>query len=74
MNKTLRFFLAAFLAFGLGTAIHAQDPSTLNKIKQARFVASSPKVESLGLLHYSDLHGDETSAQKLLSYISDYAP
>ena len=37
-------------------------------------MASSPKVESLGLLHYSDLHGDETSAQKLLSYISDYAP
>ena len=31
-------------------------------------------MASLGLLHYSDIHGDDTSARKILSYISEYAP
>ena len=74
MNRTLRLILAAILALGFGTTILAQDPETLNKVRQAHYVASSPKVASLGLLHYSDLHGDDTSVKQLLSYISDYAP
>ena len=74
MNRNLRLILAAFMVFVFGTDTFAQDPSTLDKIRQARFVSSSPREASLGLLHYSDLHGDDTSVQKLLSYISDYAP
>ena len=75
MKRIVALFLGiALLTPGPGTALRAQGPSTLDKIRQARYVASSPEVASLGLLHYSDIHGDDTAARKILSYISEYAP
>ena len=50
------------------------DKVLLNKIRQARYVASKPKVSSLGILHYTDIHGDSIAANKILSIMDDYAP
>lgn len=50
------------------------DKVLLNKIRQARYVASKPKVSSLGILHYTDIHGDSIAAKKILSIMDDYAP
>ena len=46
--------------------------SRLNEIRQARYVNSSPTIPSLGLLHYSDIHGDDISKEKILDIISKY--
>lgn len=75
MKKTIRLLLSVLVALGSCHAVHAQggDP-TLEKIRQARYVASSPKVQSLGLLHYSDIHGDDTSVKMILEAISKYEP
>lgn len=45
------------------------DKVLLNKIRQARYVASKPKVSSLGILHYTDIHGDSIAAKKILSIL-----
>ena len=76
MKKGILFLLTAVMAFGLGVNTRAQsvDSSTLEKIKQARYVAASPKVESLGLLHYSDIHGDDFAVRKLHETISELEP
>ena len=65
--------MTAILASVFVTNLRAQgDPSTLDKIRQARYVTATPKCPPLGLLHYSDLHGDDFAACRLLESISDY--
>ena len=72
MKKRILFaFAVLFLA---GFVTKAQDAGTLEKIRQARFVAYSPKVESLGILHYSDIHGDDFAVARLHEVISEYEP
>lgn len=48
----------------------------LNKIRQARYVASpaSVKTASLGILHYSDIHGDDISVARIHEAIRKYSP
>ena len=73
MKKGILFLMTAVLASAFVTDLQAQgDPSTLDKVRQARYVATTPKCEPLGLLHYSDLHGDDFAAGRLLESISDY--
>ena len=52
-------------------AIDSADP-VMNKIRQARYVASKPQTASLGILHYSDIHGDNIAVAKLHEAISKY--
>ena len=49
------------------------DP-LLNKIRQARYVAAPSKVKtsSLGILHFSDIHGDDIAVARLLETIGKY--
>ena len=75
MKKVIFFFLTSILAFGLGMNAFAQsDPVTLEKIRQARYVAASPEIQSFGLLHYSDIHGDDFAVAKLHEVIEEYGP
>ncbi len=59
-------------------AVPAADASdqVLNKIRQARYVASPSKVKSasLGILHYSDIHGDDIAASRIKEVIGKYGP
>ncbi|MBR4756658.1 MAG: metallophosphoesterase [Bacteroidales bacterium] len=73
-NKALAYILASIHAVCICIFASAQDPVLLNKIRQARYVSSSPKVASLGVLHYSDLHGDSLSTEKLVGVISEFEP
>ena len=65
MKRITRLLLAAAFALSLSTLafgqalMDRQDTVVLEKIRQARYVAKSPKVQSLGILHYSDIHGDD---------------
>lgn len=34
-------------------------------VEQAKFVSSSPTVQSLGLLHFTDIHGDQDAADEI---------
>ena len=76
MKKIINFLLTAVLATGIGVNSGAQsiDSGTIEKIRQARYVASSPKVASLGLLHYSDIHGDDFAVARLREAISELDP
>ena len=51
------------------------DP-VLNKIRQARYVAAPARVKaaSLGILHYSDIHGDDIAVARLHEVIGKYGP
>ena len=51
----------------------ANDP-VVNKIRQARYVAAPSKVKaaSLGILHYSDIHGDDIAVARLHEAIGKY--
>ena len=42
-------------------------------LAQAKFVTSSPTIQSLGLVHFSDIHGDQTSADAIRKFINDYS-
>ena len=55
--------------------LDADDP-VLNKIRQARYVAAPARVKaaSLGILHYSDIHGDDFAVRRLHETISEYGP
>ena len=48
------------------------DDQILLRIRQAKYVNYKPKIASLGILHYSDIHGDDIAVQKILSTISAY--
>ena len=76
MKKIINILLTAVLATGIWVNTGAQsiDPGTIEKIRQARYVASSPKVASLGLLHYSDIHGDDFAVARLREAISELDP
>ena len=76
MERTIRTVIATLAAaiLCLGARAQVNDPSLMNKVMQARFVAKEPVTASLGLLHYSDLHGDDAAAAELLGFISGYAP
>ncbi|MBR7003996.1 MAG: hypothetical protein IKI00_03360 [Bacteroidales bacterium] len=52
------------------------DDPVLNKIRQARYVAAPARVKaaSLGLLHYSDIHGDDIAVARLHEVIGKYGP
>ncbi len=52
------------------------NDETLLKIRQARYVSSPDKVKaaSLGILHYSDIHGDDVAVARLKEAISKYSP
>ena len=54
-------------------ALGTEDP-VLNKIRQARYVAapSSVKAASLGILHYSDIHGDNIAVARIHDLIGKY--
>lgn len=46
-----------------------------NLAAEAKFVNSSPDVPSLGLLHFSDIHGDQEAANTIINYaniLSEY--
>lgn len=55
------------------SAIDANDP-ILNKIRQARYVAAPSRVKaaSLGILHYSDIHGDDVAVKRLHEVMDKY--
>lgn len=53
------------------SSLPSDDPLLL-RIRQAKYINGNPKVASLGLLHFSDIHGDDIAARQLLSAISTY--
>ena len=57
-----------------GQGMSYQDSVLLDKIRQARYVGLSPTVASLGILHYSDLHGDDVSVAKLHAFLEKFQP
>ena len=77
MKKSIVLILTALC---LGPALFGQvvmdrqDSVLLDKIRQARYVSSKPKVASLGILHYSDIHGDDFAVAKIKSVLSKYNP
>ena len=42
-------------------------------LKQARYVTTSPTIQSLGLLHFSDIHKDSIAASKILKWLESYS-
>lgn len=44
------------------------------KIRQAVYSQSSFDRKPLGILHYSDIHGDQEASDRILGYISTYSP
>lgn len=42
-------------------------------IRQASYVANKPTIDSLNLLHYSDIHGDKTAVATIQDAIEKYA-
>lgn len=72
MKRPFLYFFASVAAACLCTIAPAQDPTLLDKVRQARYVASNPTTPSLGILHYSDLHGDSLSMARLDDAISMY--
>lgn len=53
--------------------IHTSNDSIKYKtlVAQAKFVALTPTIESLGLLHFSDIHGDQYAANDIVNRISE---
>ncbi|MBR3466099.1 MAG: metallophosphoesterase [Bacteroidales bacterium] len=46
--------------------------STEELIRQAKFVDSNNSVPALGLLHFSDIHGDDEAVKKVLESFNNY--
>ena len=44
-----------------------------NRIRQARFIADSPSVQPLALLHFTDIHGDTLAAKQIKDFAEKYA-
>lgn len=44
-----------------------------NLIRQARYVASSPTIQPLVLLHFSDIHGDTLAADSIKKFATKYS-
>lgn len=42
-------------------------------IRQARYIGSSPTVQPLALLHFTDIHGDTIAANQILSFYNKYS-
>lgn len=56
------------------SSVAGSNDETLNKIRQARYVAAPGKVTtaSLGVLHFSDIHGDDIAVARLQDIIGKY--
>ena len=48
------------------------DDDIVEMIKQAKYVASDVTVNSLGLLHYSDIHEDDNAAKSIEEWCAKY--
>ena len=70
----LCFIFCPLLLLSQGTGMEGRDSLLLEKIRQARYVAASPEVGSLGILHYSDLHGDDIAVAKLHRFLDHFSP
>ena len=64
MKRAFTLLLAAITVLCAGGAVYSQD-ATLVKIRQARYVGAKPKTPPLGILHYSDIHGDDIAVGKI---------
>lgn len=53
-------------------AENVSNDSTKKYISQAKFVSSSPTTQALGILHFSDIHGDNVSVEKILKALNEY--
>lgn len=53
---------------GLNDSVARLDDSIINAVRQARFVKYGDSSSSLGLLHYTDLHGDDIASGQILSF------
>ena len=51
-----------------GSTLATQD--VLDRLVQARYVASDPSVSALTLLHFTDIHGDSKAAVNILDFFS----
>lgn len=42
-------------------------------IRQARYIAASPTVQPLALLHFTDIHGDTLAAKQILGFYNEHS-
>ena len=74
MKRSYYLLSVALTAVFLVPGLRAQDSQLLGKIRQAHYVSPSPEIQSLGILHYSDIHGDDFSVEKIHDILSEYNP
>ena len=77
MKRVLFLLLPCYSPLPLlsqGNGLNGKDSLLLGKIRQARYVAAAPTIPSFGILHYSDLHGDDVSVAELHAFLDKFNP
>lgn len=68
----LRLSVFSARIFSLESKLKDSIDSYENKLAQARYVHSAPTTKSLGILHFTDIHGDDLSVKYITDFINKY--